>query len=222
MGEEEPKRAVEHKRGPSSEAEEERHHFKEPVSNDVAHQKFLNPFAHPETASPDVQKNSEDSADRAAVADPDNQRNSGESVDREVADPVVESKNCGDSVDRETVLANVEKEKRLALIKAWEENEKTKVDNKAYKRLSAVGTWENTKKAAVEVQLRRYEEKLEKKKAEYEERMKNKVAEIRREAEERRAMIEARRGEDVLKVEETAAKFRTAGFRPRKFLACFS
>lgn len=63
---------------------------------------------------------------------------------------------------------------------------------------------------------------MEKKKAEYEERMKNKVAEIRREAEERRAMIEARRGEDVLKVEETAAKFRAAGFRPRKFLACFS
>lgn len=46
MGEEEPKRAVEHKPGPSSEAEEERHHFKESVSNDVAHQKFLNPFAH--------------------------------------------------------------------------------------------------------------------------------------------------------------------------------
>lgn len=65
------------------------------------------------------------------------------------------------------------------------------------------------------------QEELEKKKAEYAEKMKNKMAEIHREAEEKRAMIKAKQGEDVLKVEETAAKFRTTGNMPKKFLACF-
>ncbi|PRQ17748.1 hypothetical protein RchiOBHm_Chr7g0198371 [Rosa chinensis] len=35
--------------------------------------------------------------------------------------------------------AEIETEKRLALIKAWEESEKTKAENRAYKRMSAVG-----------------------------------------------------------------------------------
>lgn len=52
--------------------------------------------------------------------------------------------------------------------------------------------------------------------------MKNKVAEIHKEAEEKRAMIEAKRGEEFLKIEDTALKFRAAGYIPRKFLACFS
>lgn len=65
------------------------------------------------------------------------------------------------------------------------------------------------------------QEELEKKKAEYAEKMKNKVAEIHREAEEKRATIVAKRGEDVLKVEETAAKFRATGNLPKKFLQCF-
>ncbi|KAH9719595.1 hypothetical protein KPL70_005839 [Citrus sinensis] len=118
-------------------------------------------------------------------------------------------------------LEQLEKEKKLALIKAWEENEKAKADNRAYKRLSAVGSWEKSKKAAVELQLKKFEEKWEKKKAEYEERIKNKVADINMKAEEKRAIIEAQRGEDFLKVEETAGKFRAAGFIPRKFLSCF-
>ncbi|KAH9775557.1 hypothetical protein KPL71_006437 [Citrus sinensis] len=138
----------------------------------------------------------------------------------EVRDPSVE-KSSWDSIDKGAVLEQLENEKKLALIKAWEENEKAKADNRAYKRLSAVGSWEKSKKAAVELQLKKFEEKWEKKKAEYEERIKNKVADINMKAEEKRAIIEAQRGEDFLKVEETAGKFRAAGFIPRKFLSCF-
>ncbi|TYH40745.1 hypothetical protein ES332_D12G269300v1 [Gossypium tomentosum] len=123
--------------------------------------------------------------------------------------------------NRDSVLARVETEKRLALVKAWEENEKAKIDNKAYKKISTIGSWENTKKSAVEAQLKSIEEKLEKKKEEYAERMKNKVAQLHKQAEERRAMIEAKKGEDFLKIEETAAKFRSTGYTPKKFLGCF-
>ncbi|XP_031278437.1 remorin-like [Pistacia vera] len=142
-------------------------------------------------------------------------------VDQKVADPVAEEKS-GDPVGRDAVLARVESEKRLALVKAWEDNEKAKADNRAYKRFSAIASWENSKKALVDVQLKKYEEKMERKKAEYAERMKNKISEIHKAAEEKRAMIEARRGEDVFKVEETAEKFLAAGYTPWKFLGCFS
>ncbi|KAK8520919.1 hypothetical protein V6N12_004844 [Hibiscus sabdariffa] len=139
------------------------------------------------------------------------------------AEPVKEkSPNNRDHCVSDSVLARVETEKRLALVHAWEENEKAKVDNKAHKKMSAIGSWENTKKADVEAQLRSFEEKLEKKKAEYAEKMKNKVAELHKEAEEKRAMIEAKKGEEFLKIEETAAKYRSTGYIPKKFLACFS
>lgn len=62
---------------------------------------------------------------------------------------------------------------------------------------------------------------MERKKAEYVEKMKNKIAIIHKEAEEKRAMIEARRGEDLLKAEEMAAKYRATGSAPKKLLGCF-
>ena len=65
------------------------------------------------------------------------------------------------------------------------------------------------------------QEELEKKKAEYAEKMKNKKAFIHRRAEEKRAMVMARRGEEVLKAEEMAAKYRATGVAPKKFLGCF-
>ncbi|XP_027085069.1 remorin [Coffea arabica] len=132
-----------------------------------------------------------------------------------------DEKNKVDPKDRDAALARVELEKRLALIKAWEESEKAKADNKAYKKLSSIGAWENTKKASVEVELKLIEEEFEKKKAKAAERMKNKMAEIHRKSEEKRAMVEAKRGEDILKVEETAAKFRSTGNVPKKLFACF-
>ncbi|KAG6748084.1 hypothetical protein POTOM_047984 [Populus tomentosa] len=167
----------------------------------------------------------------------------------------------GGSIDRDIALADLEKEKRLSFIKAWEDSEKTKAENKVFlsnasfkplskllirtfrslflfqhgfrnthsmhnrnrsqKKLSAVVAWENSKKAALEAALRKMEEKLEKQKAEYAEKMKNKVALIHKEAEEKRAMVEAKRGEEFLKAEEMAAKYRATGQTPKKLLGCF-
>ncbi|XAR55055.1 hypothetical protein NMG60_11030434 [Bertholletia excelsa] len=124
--------------------------------------------------------------------------------------------------DRDAVLQRVEKEKRWALIKAWEESEKTKVENKAHKTLCAVEVWEKTKKASAEAEIKKIEEKFERKKAEYAEKMKNKTAEVHRAAEEKRAMIDARRGEEKLKIEERAAKFRASGNVPKGLFGCFS
>lgn len=66
------------------------------------------------------------------------------------------------------------------------------------------------------------QENFERKKAEYAERMKNKVALLHRAAEEKRAMIEADRGNDFLTVEEASAKFRSTGSTPKNSCACFS
>ncbi|KAL0847486.1 hypothetical protein Bca101_020732 [Brassica carinata] len=107
----------------------------------------------------------------------------------------------------------------MSLIKAWEEAEKSKVENKAQKNLSSIGAWENSKKASVEAELKKIEEQLIKKKAEYAEQMKNKIAQIHKEAEEKRAMTEAKRGEEILKAEEMAAKYRATGTAPTNSLA---
>ncbi|XP_010412645.1 PREDICTED: remorin-like [Camelina sativa] len=125
------------------------------------------------------------------------------------------------SVHRDAVLVRLEQDKRISLIKAWEEAEKSKVENKAQKKLSYVGAWENSKKASVEAELKKIEEQLLKKKAEYAEKMKNKIARIHKEAEEKRAMAEAKRGEDVLKAEEMAAKYRATGTAPTKLFGLF-
>ncbi|CAM0945059.1 unnamed protein product [Alopecurus aequalis] len=125
------------------------------------------------------------------------------------------------SLERDVALAKVETEKRGSLIKAWEENEKAKAENKAAKKLSSILSWENTKKATIEAQLKTKELELEKKKAEYAEKMKNKKAIAHRQAEEKRAMVVARRGEEVLKAEEMAAKYRATGLTPKKLLGCF-
>ncbi|KAG4993134.1 hypothetical protein AAZX31_11G024800 [Glycine max] len=139
---------------------------------------------------------------------------------QEVADHA-SKKDTEESVDKDAMLAKVLTEKRLALIKAWEESEKTKAENRAYKKHSAVGLWEDSKKASVEAQLKKIEESMEKKKAEYVEKMKNKIAEIHRLAEEKKAIVEAQKREEFIDLEETASKFRSRGDVPRKFFACF-
>jgi len=48
------------------------------------------------------------------------------------------------------------------------------------------------------------------------------MAEIHQSAEEKRAMIEAQRKEEFLKVEDTAAKYRSRGYNTKKILACFT
>lgn len=58
------------------------------------------------------------------------------------------------------------------------------------------------------------QEELEKKKAEYAEEVKNKIALIHKEAEGKRAVAESRRGEEVLKTEKKAAKYRATELVP--------
>ncbi|GAV76462.1 Remorin_C domain-containing protein/Remorin_N domain-containing protein [Cephalotus follicularis] len=130
-------------------------------------------------------------------------------------------KNSGGSLDRDIALANLEKEKSLSFVRAWEESEKTKAENKAQKKLSDVTAWENSKKVSLEAKLQKLEEEYDRKKAEYAEKMKNKVALIHKVAEEKRAIVEAKRGEEVLKAEEVAAKFRATRTVPKKLLGCF-
>lgn len=136
-------------------------------------------------------------------------------------EPAAEKSSSEGSVNRDAVLARVATEKRLSLIRAWEESEKSKAENKAQKKISAIAAWENSKKAAVEAQLKKIEEDLERKKAVYVEKLKNKIALIHKDAEEKRATTEARRGEDLLKAEELAAKYRATGTAPKKLLGCF-
>ncbi|KAL6177233.1 hypothetical protein ACLB2K_048759 [Fragaria x ananassa] len=88
--------------------------------------------------------------------------------------------------------------------------------------MSAVGLWEENKKSSVEAQLRKIEEKFERKKAEYVEKMKNKVAEIHKAGEEKRAFIEAGQREESLKVEDAASKFRESRSMPRILFMCFT
>ncbi|XP_047321379.1 remorin-like [Impatiens glandulifera] len=124
------------------------------------------------------------------------------------------------SIGRDAELARVANEKRQSLIKAWEESEKSKAENKAQKKLSAISAWENTRKATVEADLKKIEEEMEKKKADNIEKMKNKIAMIHKEAEEKRALIEAKRAGDFLKAEELSAKYRATGGPPKKLIGC--
>jgi hypothetical protein len=138
-----------------------------------------------------------------------------------VPEKAVEEKPLEGSINRDAVLARVATTKRESLIKAWQETEGSKAENKAQKKLAAISAWENSKKAAIEAELRQIEEKLEKKKAVQVEKLKNNIAILHKTAEEKRAGIEAKRGEDLLKVEEMAAKYQATGTGPKKILGLF-
>ncbi|KAL8240845.1 hypothetical protein R6Q59_014200 [Mikania micrantha] len=112
-------------------------------------------------------------------------------------------------------------EKKESLIKAWEESEKSKSENKAQQKLSSIKAWENSKKAELEAKLKKIEEDLEIKKAKYIEKMKNKVVLVHKTAEEKRAITEAKCREDILKAEEVATKLRATGGTPKKLLGWF-
>ncbi|XP_048131523.1 remorin 1.4-like [Rhodamnia argentea] len=126
-----------------------------------------------------------------------------------------------DQTERGAVLAQVEAEKRPALIRAWEESEKSKAEIKAYKKLAITGSWENTQIASVEARIKEIEEEIEKKKAEQAEKIRSRLVEIHKETDEKKATMEAKRGEDIIKVQEAAAKFPATGYVPRKLLGCF-
>ncbi|XP_037463456.1 remorin-like [Triticum dicoccoides] len=124
----------------------------------------------------------------------------------------------GGSHERDALLTRVATEKRISLIKAWEDNEKAKAENKAVKLLADITSWENSKAAELEAELKKMQEQLEKKKARCVEKLKNSAATVHKEAEEKRAAAEARRGEEIVAAEETAAKYRAKGEAPKKLL----
>uniref|UniRef100_A0A0E0R132 Remorin C-terminal domain-containing protein n=1 Tax=Oryza rufipogon TaxID=4529 RepID=A0A0E0R132_ORYRU len=169
--------------------------------------------------------------ERAAVPAPE------ESKAMTVVDDAEKAAATGGSHERDALLTTVATEKRISLIKAWEENEKAKADNKsverykipafqmsprltetfahrAAKKLADIASWENSKVA----EIKKYQEYLERKKAEQVEKLMNGVAKVHRAAEEKRAATEARRGEEVVKAEEAAAKYRAKGEPPKKLL----
>lgn len=74
--------------------------------------------------------------------------------------------------------------------------------------------------SAMLISLWNLQERLEQKKAEYAEKMKNRAALIHKEAEEKKAMVEAKRREQILKTEEMAVKYRATGQTPKKLLGC--
>ncbi|ONK64102.1 uncharacterized protein A4U43_C07F22100 [Asparagus officinalis] len=82
--------------------------------------------------------------------------------------------------------------------------------------MASISSWENSKLASIEAEMKKYEEALEKRRARYAEKIKNKIAMIHKEAEERRAIVEAKKAENLLKVEEEAAKYRATGVVPKK------
>ncbi|KZV21816.1 Remorin [Dorcoceras hygrometricum] len=125
------------------------------------------------------------------------------------------------SLDRDTTLAKLEGDKKLSYIKAWEDNEKSKVENRTQKKVAEIAAWENTKKASFDAELRKLEEKLESEKAYYAERVKNKVALIHKEAEEKRATIEAARRDEIFRAAEAANTYRTTKQIPKKSFGCF-
>ncbi|KAH7289196.1 hypothetical protein KP509_31G062800 [Ceratopteris richardii] len=92
--------------------------------------------------------------------------------------------------------------------------------NKYNKIVAKINAWENARKASAEAKLKKKEEQLEEKRAAYVEKMKNQIAEVHKKAEERRAVAEAKRGEEFVLADEKGAKFRASGRVPKSFL-CF-
>ncbi|KAF5197396.1 Remorin [Thalictrum thalictroides] len=74
-------------------------------------------------------------------------------------------------------------------------SEKTRAENKAERILAEIASWKNGKKTSLEVQLKKFEEKIENKRAAYIEKMKNKIAIIHKEADKKKALVEAKKGE---------------------------
>ncbi|KAL1214531.1 hypothetical protein V5N11_015926 [Cardamine amara subsp. amara] len=103
-------------------------------------------------------------------------------------------------------LVEIEKEKRLELINAWEENEKAKAQTKAYKELCSTEAWENNMKTALELDLKKMEENLEVEKAEYSKNFKKKIPEIEKIAEAKREKIEKQKRQESTKVEKMSEK----------------
>ncbi|GMQ05360.1 hypothetical protein CsSME_00050421 [Camellia sinensis var. sinensis] len=82
----------------------------------------------PQEAPADAKDRNDAASDKSLAPIPE-ERNSDSKSPATIQNSADEMKS-GDAVDRDALLARVVTEKRLALIKAWEESEKTKAENK--------------------------------------------------------------------------------------------
>ncbi|KAF8104097.1 hypothetical protein N665_0179s0006 [Sinapis alba] len=118
-------------------------------------------------------------------------------------------------------VVEIEKEKTLALINAWEENEKAKAQTKAYRELCSIEAWENNMKTTIESDLKKMEEKLEVEKAEYSKRLKKKIPEIKKIAEAKREKIEKQKEEESINLGKMSEKLNiTPNAYPPKTKTC--
>lgn len=97
----------------------------------------------------------------------------------------------------------------------------TALHDRTEREQAKIAAEELTAKNKAEARLKKNEEMLEKQKAKYIEMMKNEVAAAHKAAEEKKAQLEAKKGQDILKAQQTAAKIRTTGIFPKKF-GCFA
>ncbi|KAB1222523.1 Remorin [Morella rubra] len=119
------------------------------------------------------------------------------------------------SPDRYVMRAQITSDKRHALFKTWEEREQAKAEVMANKKLYSLELWANKAKAALEAEMRQIQEK-------YAVKM-NKLADVNRTTEEKKALLEASKKEEFLKLEEMAAQIRATGYKPKKrLMSCFS
>lgn len=120
------------------------------------------------------------------------------------------------NIDLEEVKKNV-LETRAA---AWEEAEQAKYMARFKREEAKIQAWENHEKAKAEAEMRRIEVKVEKIRSHAHEKLMNTLAAAKRRAEERRAVAEARRGEQAAKTAQHAHHIRRTGRVPSSFLAC--
>ncbi|CAH2048131.1 unnamed protein product [Thlaspi arvense] len=118
-------------------------------------------------------------------------------------------------------FVEIEKEKSLTLINAWEENEKAKAQTKAYRELCSTEAWENNMKTALELDLKKMEETLEVEKDEYSKKLKKKIPEIEKIAEAKREKIEKQKVQESINLTKMSEKLSaTPGAYPPKTKTC--
>ncbi|RZR83104.1 hypothetical protein BHM03_00009677 [Ensete ventricosum] len=128
--------------------------------------------------------------------------------------------------------------KKMSSISAWENSKKAEVEAELKKKEVSNFSHHSTQRTTTTIydayvfiglkwknllkfKTNNTQEELEKKKAEHAEKVKNKIALIHKEAEEKRAIAEAKRGEEALKAEEKAAKYRATGLTPKRIFGFF-
>ncbi|KAJ6843475.1 uncharacterized protein M6B38_296810 [Iris pallida] len=132
------------------------------------------------------------------------------------ADAAPAAAGIGGGAGQRASVRQVRKEEVESKIAAWEAAELAKVHNR-FKREEAIITgWEDEQVEKATACLRKIERKLEEEKARAVERMRNDVAVARQKAEEKRASVEAKRGEKLARVLELGKLMKIVGKPPSK------